>query len=157
MINYKIDLKDNKLLNQFTDLEKSMPKIMRRFLDNLGNKIAMTIRMTKLSGQVLNAPTGNLKTSIMHKMDSNNTVTIGSFFKVYAAIHEFGGDIYPVNAKAFRFKIGQRWITTKHVRIPAKYYTRDTIEEFFNDGRADKLANIIIQQEIDKRMEAASK
>lgn len=38
----------------------------------------------------------------------------------YAAIHQFGGVIEPRRAKALRFKLSERWVTVKRVRIPPR-------------------------------------
>jgi phage gpG-like protein len=39
---------------------------------------------------------------------------------IYAAIHQFGGDIYPKTKKVLRFRAGGKWWSKKHVRIPAR-------------------------------------
>jgi len=38
----------------------------------------------------------------------------------YAAIHQFGGEIFPKNAKALRFQSGGRWFMVKKVTMPAR-------------------------------------
>lgn len=38
----------------------------------------------------------------------------------YAAIHQYGGIIRPVRAKALRFKLGDAWVTKKKVTIPQR-------------------------------------
>lgn len=38
----------------------------------------------------------------------------------YAAIHQFGGEIRPKNAKALRFQSGGRWWTVQKVTMPAR-------------------------------------
>jgi len=51
------------------------------------------------------------------------TVTGGTVPLVYAAIHQFGGDIRPVRAKWLRFRLATgEGVRTKHVRIPARPY-----------------------------------
>jgi len=48
---------------------------------------------------------------------------------VYARIHEYGGIIRPKKAKALRFKIGGRWVTTKKVTIKKQPYLRPALSE----------------------------
>lgn len=50
---------------------------------------------------------------------SNTSVTIGSDRR-YAAIHQMGGVIKPVTAKALKFFAGGKWWTCKKVTIPAR-------------------------------------
>ncbi|HQU16637.1 MAG TPA: phage virion morphogenesis protein [Gammaproteobacteria bacterium] len=59
---------------------------------------------------------------------TGSRVTVGSN-KVYAAIHQFGGTIRPVNAKALVFRLGNgkggkkgRVVHAKSVTIPARPY-----------------------------------
>jgi HK97 gp10 family phage protein len=47
----------------------------------------------------------------------------------YAAIHEYGGIITPKTAKALRFKIGDKWVMTQRVQIPARPYLRPALDE----------------------------
>lgn len=50
---------------------------------------------------------------------SNASVTVGSDRR-YAAIHQVGGVIKPVTAKALKFFAGGKWWTCKKVTIPAR-------------------------------------
>ncbi len=65
--------------------------------------------------------------------------------KVYAAIHQFGGTIKPVHAKALRFHLGGRWVSMKQVTIPARPYLgfgkleRQIVAEALDDAVDDAL------------------
>ncbi len=41
---------------------------------------------------------------------------------IYAAVHQLGAVIRPVNARALFFRIGDRFITAQEVRIPARSF-----------------------------------
>ena len=49
----------------------------------------------------------------------------------YALIHELGGVIRPVAAKALAFKIGDRWVFAKSVTIPARPYLRPAADAIY--------------------------
>ena len=53
---------------------------------------------------------------------------------VYAAIHQFGGIIRPVNSKYLVFQIGGKWIRTKKVTMPARKWLSKSVD--------DEVANI---------------
>lgn len=61
---------------------------------------------------------GALQDSIEAHSDNNRAV-VGTN-KSYAAIHQFGGVITPKKGKYLVFKIGDRWVMTDKVEIPAR-------------------------------------
>lgn len=61
-----------------------------------------------------------LKGSLTYRV-SGNELELGSS-KVYAAIHQYGGDIKPVSADRLYFNIAGRVVTAKKVTIPARPY-----------------------------------
>lgn len=74
--------------------------------------------------------TGNLKASISAEPEGSGAVTIGPRNVIYAAIHEFGGVIRAVKAKALRFRTEDgAWHTVKAVTIPARPYARPALDE----------------------------
>lgn len=94
--------------------------------------------------QLAPVDTGHLRRSIHSGVDVNPNPTgwIGSDV-IYARIQELGGKIVPKRAKALRFKIGDRWITTKSVTIKGKLYLQKGMTE--NSGRiVDTIRNTII-------------
>jgi phage gpG-like protein len=96
----------------------------------------------KLSGEVLNVVTGNLRRSIFSRVEDQGdtiTATVGSSGVIYAGIHEYGGtiaahDIIPNRAQALRFMIGDKVIFARRVHIPPvempeRSYLRSTFTE----------------------------
>lgn len=74
--------------------------------------------------------TGNLRASISAELEGSSSVTIGPRNVIYAAIHEFGGVIRAVRAKALRFRSEDgAWHTVKAVTIPARPYARPALDE----------------------------
>ena len=84
-----------------------------------------SLRAKVQSGQTL-LDTGRLRRSVRTEGKASGkkvTVTGGTVPLVYAAIHQFGGDIRPVRAKFLRFRLATgEHVKTKHVRIPARPY-----------------------------------
>jgi phage virion morphogenesis protein len=74
-------------------------------------------RVENGGGQTL-VKSGILRTSI-HAQASASDVIVGTNIR-YAAIHQFGGTISAKTKKLLRFKAGDRWISKKSVRIPAR-------------------------------------
>lgn len=56
---------------------------------------------------------------------------------VYAGIHQRGGEIKPVNAKALRFKVGGQWVCAKSVKISARPFLG------ISDDDIDSIQNIV--------------
>jgi phage gpG-like protein len=78
----------------------------------------------------LKRQTGFLANSLFStfEMEQNGVrITLSPRGVKYARIHEFGGIIRPKEATALRFQIGDKWITTKKVTIPARPYLRPTL------------------------------
>ena len=101
------------------------------------------IKADKLSGQVLNVRTGNLRRSIFSGVEDNGD-TIEIWAKQsgdvkYGAIHEFGGktaahEILPVKAKALHFIVGGKEVFAKIVHhpgsvMPERSYMRSSLED----------------------------
>lgn len=72
---------------------------------------------------------GGLLGSITHRAD-NNSAEWGSN-KIYAGIHQLGGEIRPRTAKSLRFQVGGRWVSTRRVVMPARPFLGVNAE----DGR----------------------
>lgn len=68
-------------------------------------------------GQTL-VDSGRLRGSIVAQ-PSDTDVIVGTNAR-YAAIHQFGGTITAKRAKALRFRVGDKWLFRKRVRIPAR-------------------------------------
>ena len=101
------------------------------------------IKGSKLSGQVLNRRTGNLRASIQRAIDNQADAVIGRVFSdgtvKYARIHEYGGtiripDVYPVRAQALHFFTGGKEVFAKHVRahtvtMPERSFMRSALAD----------------------------
>lgn len=87
--------------------------------------------------------TGRLANSIFAQIVMDNRAEIGAGSNVvYAAIHEFGGEIRAKNAPYLHFQTrGGQWVKTKKVTIPGRFYIRSTINDFFRSGSDQDIAN----------------
>jgi phage gpG-like protein len=141
---------------------------VREFLEGRGERVieALRIRMAqemlnlkayvddeKLSGQVLNQRSGNLKNSgFTEVQDDGNQITgfVGYGMTVpYARIHELGGQINvpAVDGKLMVFeRAGAMVFATKHraftVEMPARPYLQPSLEEKLPDIREGLLEAI---------------
>lgn len=87
-----------------------------------GNPWPVSLRARIQSGQTL-VDTGRLVQSISHQVAADRqSVSVGTNVE-YAAIHQFGGVIRPVRAKALKFRLptGQ-WVHAQRVVMPARPY-----------------------------------
>jgi len=81
-----------------------------------------------LSGGRLRARTGRLRGSVRTEVHGDEA-RIGSNV-VYAAIHEFGGEIVPKRASALHFQTSDgHWVTTQRVHMPARHWLSSALEE----------------------------
>jgi phage gpG-like protein len=101
-------------------------------LDTWSEELANYIKEDKLSGNPLHQRSGALRESITpYRRDEGDILQGGAgggAGLVYAHILEYGGDIYPVRAKALRFVIDGNVIFSKHVRMPEFNYMRSSFE-----------------------------
>ena len=141
MITLKIDKTKSKAFLDF--MEKAPDKAgdsidiaVRRVADALRNK----------SVKLAPYKTGNLRQSITIK-HRKFRAEVGTNL-VYARIHDQGGIIRPKRKRLLRFKVNNKWVVARQVRIP-KYKGRGYMTPAFQElarGRATK----IFEQEIDK-------
>lgn len=97
----------------------------------------------KLSGDVLQVRSGDLRRSIANTVDSTANSVIGKVYSSgdvkYAAIHEFGGQtkahvIEAINGKALAFMMGGKQIFVKRVnhpgsKIPERSFLRSSLTD----------------------------
>lgn len=91
-------------------------------------------RAREKGGQTLN-DSGILKQSITYAHTADK-LEIGSAM-IYAAIHQFGGEIKPKSADKLSFRVGGHFIQTSQVNMPARPYLG------FTDDDEAELVNII--------------
>lgn len=101
------------------------------------------IRQEKLSGQVLNVISGNLRRSIQQVVINEPTKVIGRVYSSgdvkYAAIHEYGGKtaahvIEPKKGEALAFILGGKEVFFKRVNhpgsvIPERSFMRSSLKD----------------------------
>lgn len=113
---------------------------LRSELTGQTNNLLSYIKDDKLSGQVLNQRSGNLKNSGFTEVTETAETMLGTdnFGRTapYAQIHEFGGNISipEVTGKLMVFeRNGETIFTRRHkafvVRIPARPYAEPSLEE----------------------------
>lgn len=93
----------------------------------LGEKWKQSER-AKTKGGLTLQDTGGLASSMVKKV-TPNSAEVGTNWGGYegvpgriAMLHNFGGVIVPVKAKALRYKVGDRWVTAKKVTMPKREF-----------------------------------
>lgn len=127
-----------KLVERFRPLPDKAREQLTQGVQRVWFDLQRYVVEEKLSGQVLNRRTGLLAASITAGSTQTATefeVTSGQIIGrvgtkvIYAAIHEYGGTIVPVNAKALHFKIGDRDIFAQRVNMPERSFLRSSLQE----------------------------
>lgn len=144
---YHIDYDDKQYKITLDRLGRKMPDIEDRIVDALAEEAINAIQETILA--TFRQRSGALRGGI-HKSKPQKGVRTIEPSVVYAAIHEYGGDIYPVNKKFLAFKIDGKWIFTKHVYIPPRPYFHPSIDRFLKSESARRVMVSALQREIDK-------
>lgn len=148
MTEYSYKLDTSQVSGRFRRLIAKTPSLCRRILGFISEAIVNRTVIHHLSGQTLKRQTGTLAKSINYKITSDYSSIVGTNVK-YAAIHEFGGIILPVNKSALRFKIKDQWITTKKVVMPQRSYLKPSIE-YVMEREAVDITNKRVQEYLDK-------
>lgn len=92
----------------------------------LGRKIAENVEAFKQT-----KGTRRLSRSFLTpEPDGAGSFMLGAESPIYAAIHEYGGDIVPVTANVLAWKEADGWHHAKKVHIREKRYARNAIDEF---------------------------
>ena len=116
------------------ELSKEMHEGVAKAMFALTIELQRIIKEEKLSGQVLKTRTSNLRNSISYEFNNDGTNidgVVGTNVNAipYARIHEFGGIIEAKKAKFLRFKIGNRWVMKRSVKIPERSYLRTALKD----------------------------
>jgi HK97 gp10 family phage protein len=119
-------------LDEFTRDMRKMSAVARSatIMDALeaGASIIQAYAQDNARNKLNKHPTGNLTNSIGIKREGKY-VLAGVFGVIYAKIHEFGGVIRPVKAKALFFIDSDGyWNTVKKVTMPARPYLRPALD-----------------------------
>jgi hypothetical protein len=127
---------DNVIRMMLAVKDGARPKLLETM-----NKVAISmqgyVQSQKLSGQVLNRRTGNLRNSIFERVKDSTTAVsaVTGTGLSYAKALEDGAAphvILPVRAKMLSFIVGGRRVFAKSVNHPgnrAYHYLRDTLTE----------------------------
>ena len=146
MFTVKVD--SERIIASLSSLPNRMALLLGAKVSELTIQLATRVRQ-KLSGQVLNVRSGDLRASIFENVVTTSTSvtgTVGSSGDVkYAAIHEYGGtipahDIVPNKAMALAFiwQGKQRFFRRVHipdVQMPERSYLRSSLAEMVGDIR----------------------
>jgi phage gpG-like protein len=133
---------DTELVARLNDMPNSVRSSLYRVITKLVLQLEASTKQ-KLSGDVLNVVTGQLRRSITHTVEKSSTSVIGKVFSSgnvpYAAIHEFGGttsphEIVASKAQALHFIMGGKDVFFKRVNhpgsvIPERSYLRSSLED----------------------------
>jgi phage gpG-like protein len=95
-------------------------------------KLQRHVQQDKLQGQVLFHRSGRLSSGIKNTSFAVKSFVTGMVYTnvEYAAIHEYGGVILPRLKDYLRFKIGDKWVTTKRVNMPEKSFMRSALKDY---------------------------
>jgi HK97 gp10 family phage protein len=125
-------------LDEFTRDMRKMSAVARSamIMDALdqGAKIIAAYAQENIRNKLNKHPMGKMTNATGIKREGKY-VLAGVFGVIYAKIHEFGGVIRPVKAKALKFQIDGKWIVTKKVTMPARPYLRPAVDEHQSEIR----------------------
>lgn len=104
------------------------------------------------SGTRLGRKTGNLAQSLDHSVIGNWDAEVYANAP-YAAVHEFGASVPAVSGKLMHFitEGGDEVFTMKHkaFEIPARPFLAPAINKEFDEGRALRIAEKVLAQQLD--------
>jgi phage gpG-like protein len=128
---------DTELIARLSAMPGALQQGIARAVTRLALELQRLVQQ-KLSGPVLNARTGVLRSSINYQVQQSSTgalATVGTDVK-YARFHEFGvphsWEIRPKSARALAFEIGGRTIFAAHVihpPLPERSFLRSSLRE----------------------------
>jgi HK97 gp10 family phage protein len=99
-----------------------------------GGRVIQAYAQENIRTKLNKHPKGFLVSQVDVRREGNS-ILVGLWGVVYAAIHEFGGMIVAKTAKALRFQIDGKWIFTKKVMMPARPYLRPAVDEHLDEIR----------------------
>ena len=149
-----ITVEDAGVIASFDHMTDDVHDSLLKACRELSRDVANLVRR-KLSGEVLNVVTGNLRRSIFEDVEDMGTAVFGRVYGAgdvpYGAIHEFGGmtnahEIVARNAKALHFILNGEDVYRRRVMHPG---ARMPERSFMRSSLADMRA------EIEDRLRAA--
>jgi HK97 gp10 family phage protein len=137
---------DRELIQRLNAMPAEVRKALLKKVTTLAIELESKVKTDKLSGQVLNVVSGNLRASIQNLVTQTGTSTIGQVYSSgdvkYAAIHEFGGtiEIPEITAKgaALAFMMGGKQVFFKKVAahtvtMPERSFMRSALADMADD------------------------
>lgn len=157
MVEYQLKITNKAAIEKLDKLNGHRGYMERLILKREAEGIISHTQKNYLRGQVLKRRSGNLANSLQYRLISNHAVRIGPGM-VYGAAHEFGiplsagNYIYPRRAKALRFQYNGETVFARRVRqhVPKRPWLAPSIQDYFDSGRADRLAEATIQEYLDR-------
>lgn len=113
MVEFNVTIDDKELQKRLKNWDSGVKQAM---IKSLTQSALLVQNEAKTNSPYLR---GALRRSITSQINkSKYSAKIGTDI-IYAAIHEFGGEIRPKRAKFLRFQIDGKWVMTKKVIIKA--------------------------------------
>lgn len=134
----KLTVKNKEVIKKIQNmLKKVKDDDIDKSISQTAYRIIGLIQQRKLTGQVLNVRSGQLRGSFRVEKDKKNTYNVVNS-KVYAKIHEFGGEIVPLRGTKLRF-IGEggKEIFLSKVVIPERSYVRTAVKDYWAEIMKD--------------------
>lgn len=131
-------VKGKEIAKKFQAIKPKVDSAIHQTVRRLALKLTGRVKQ-KLSGEVLHVRTGRLRRSIHPELEygpGRAVATVGTNV-IYARTHEYGATITPKKAKALRFRIGEKWVTTKKVVIPERSFLRSALREMAPDIKSE--------------------
>uniref|UniRef100_A0A6M3KA36 Putative tail protein n=1 Tax=viral metagenome TaxID=1070528 RepID=A0A6M3KA36_9ZZZZ len=129
MTDGKPDLEDFK--RKLERWNRESPNKLRYYLGRAATEVVGHVQSQKLTGQVLKVDTGRLRRSVTSRVSlvgQGARAAVGTNV-FYGRVHEFGATIVPKKAKALRFQVNGKWVTTQKVVIPKRPWLKPGIAE----------------------------
>jgi phage gpG-like protein len=120
-----VEYDDSHAMVRFGSMSARVHASVLKTVESLSLELKALV-VAKLSGQVLNVRTGDLRRSITSEVADSSTSVVGKVFSAgdvkYAAIHEFGGVIHHPG--------GTPYIVTKDMAMGALFVSKATAANF---------------------------
>lgn len=140
MVEFKIDTDKREVKLKLNRLVKKTPKLSRRILGRLSEAIIAESIKNYLSGNPLHRQTGTLAKSLNFRFLNDWKTQIGTNL-VYAAIHEFGGEINAKGDGYLHFKIDDEWVMVKKVKMPPRPWLAPALQDVFGTNKGQLIVD----------------
>jgi len=145
-LSIEITVEDSAVIASFDHMTEDVHDALVKACRELSRDVANLVRR-KLTGEVLNVRTGNLRRSIFEDVQDLGTAVFGRVYGAadvpYGTIHEFGGstnahEIVARNAKVLHFIMGGEDVYRRRVMHPgAKMPERSFMRSSLTDMRTE--------------------